>query len=267
MLPSSLNITLYHFQRHNNTFDSLSFCLIVFFIHTRFHVQKEKHLLSDIFSVSSIDFACLSNCFYIQCASMSSNKFYHVFRILEAADYFYAKELNDALLLSTDAIMLFMKNFACAFGIFKALQGGISGNAVIKKLCLIPFLSIVFMRTNGKSKALSDHNQKELYSALFHSIESFKVAECLAVFALESNELQLMTEFRKALHCADTYMMDSDSARHPTKKYDDIISRLTSRISSSSKELPQQYADDAFRATSRSFLCRKFDEEVRLSFA
>jgi hypothetical protein len=236
--------------------------LFALLIRNRFHAQKEMRMLSQKFAVDSMDFACLANCFYVLCSSMSAKRFHSVFRVLEAIDYFFTKELNDAVQLQTDAIALFLKNFACAFGIFRALQSNISGDAFIKSLCLIPFLSIIFMRTNTKSNALSDHIQQKIYSALFYSIESFNVAECLVIFALESNELQLMTEYRKALHRADTYMMDTQYSRYPSKKYDNIISRLTTRISSANSDSSHHVADALFWTTSRRFLSRKFDEQV-----
>ena len=95
---------------------------------SRFHVQLEKRILSSSFKVESIDFASLANCFYVQCASSAAKNFHTAFRILEAIDYFYTKELNEAESLP-DAITCFLKNFSCAFGVFRALQSCISGNA------------------------------------------------------------------------------------------------------------------------------------------
>jgi hypothetical protein len=250
-------------MRHSCIF--FIFVLFIFFIFilNRFHAQKEMYLLLDKFAVESIEFASLANCFYVLCSSMSSERFHSLFRILEAIDYFYTKELHDAVLLQTDTIALFTKNFACAFGVFRALQSSISGHTTIKNLCLIPFLSIIFMRTNTKCNELSDHIQRKIYSALFHSMDSFKVAGCLAVFALESNELQLMTEYRKTLYRADAFMMDTQYSRYPTKKYDNFISRLTTRISSAKSDLSHHVSETNFRTTFRSFMSRKFDEQVR----
>ena len=92
------------------------------------------------------------------------------------------------------------------------------------------------------------------------------MAERIAVFALESNELQLMKEYRKSLLCVDVNMMDTDSSRYPIKKYDNIISQLTTRISSANSESTQAHVDPTFVATCRHFLSRKFDEQVRLIF-
>lgn len=229
----------------------------------RFHVQMDKHLLSGTFLVESIEFACLANCFYIQCSSLTTRNFYTAFRILEAIDYFYAKELNDAV-SQPDAITGFLKNFACAFGVFRALQSCISGDATIKKLCLVPFLSIILMRTNAKSKELSENCQSQLYSAFHHSIESFKLVECIANFALEANELQLMTQYRQALHCVDVNMVDVNSRRYPAKKHQTLINRLTTRIAANPTcDLPRNSDDAIFLKTSRSFVSRRFDEEVR----
>ena len=229
----------------------------------RFHVQIEKRLLSGHFQVESIRFAYLANCFYVHCGSLASNKFHTMFRILEAIDYFFTKELNNAWSLS-DANTDCLKNFACAFGVFRALQSSMSGHEKIKVMCLIPFLSIIFIRTNAKSKEISEDAQKQLFSALYHAIESFKVAERIAVFALESNELQLMKEYRKSLLCVDVNIMDTNSSRYPIKKYDTIISQLTTRISCANSESTQAHVDPTFVATSRHFLSRKFDEQVSL---
>ena len=54
MLPSSLNITLYHFQRHNNTFDSLSFCWL-FSLSTPGSMYRRKSTCFPIF------FQCLAS--------------------------------------------------------------------------------------------------------------------------------------------------------------------------------------------------------------
>ena len=232
---------------------------------SRFHVQLEKRILSSSFKVESIDFASLANCFYVQCASSAAKNFHTAFRILEAIDYFYTKELNEAESLP-DAITCFLKNFSCAFGVFRALQSCISGDAANTKLCLIPFVSIIFIRTNAKLKVLSENCQRQLYSAFYHSIESFKLVEPITAFALESNELQLMTEYRKALHCVDVNMVDANSARYPTKKYDTFITRLTTRIATTTCELPRNSDDAIFLKTSRSFLSRRFDEDVRAFF-
>jgi hypothetical protein len=109
----------------------------------RFHVQIEKRLLSGHFKVEIIQFAYLANCCYVHCGSLASNNFHTMFRILEAIDYFFTKELNNAWSLS-DATTDCLKKFACAFGVFRALQSSMSGHEKIKVMCLIPFLSINF---------------------------------------------------------------------------------------------------------------------------
>ncbi len=216
--------------------------------------------------MEGIDFACLANCFYVNCSTLASESFHSVFRILEAIDYFFTKELNDTVCLS-EATAVFMKNFVCAFGIFGALQSCISGDAVIKSMCLIPFLSIIFKRTNIKSKDLSESVQKQLYSALYHAMESFEIVESIAVFVLESNELLLMTEYRKALHCIDTNLIDTDSSMHPTKKYDKFITRLSTAIAATDGDhLASKAVDFTFLATSRIFFARQFDGQVRQMF-
>jgi hypothetical protein len=216
--------------------------------------------------VDSIDFAYLANCFYVHCSSLTAEKFYSVFRILEAVDYFFTKELNDAISFP-DATTHFLKSFACAFGVFDALQNSIAGDTAIKIMCLLPFLSVIFMRTNAKSKGLSENGQKQLYSALYYAMESFEVVESIANFSSESNQLQLMAEYRKALHCIDANLTDTDSSRYLTKKYDGFITRLTSCIDASSgNHVTQQFADSTFLTTTRSFLSRKYDGLVHFVF-
>jgi hypothetical protein len=211
--------------------------------------------------VERIDFACLANCFYFQC-STSASSFHSVFRILEAIDYFFTKELNDAVSLS-EATAIFMKNFVCTFGIFGALQSCTFGDTAIKSMCLIPFLSIIFKRTNIKSKELSEYGQKQLYLAFNHAMESFEIVESMTIFVLESNELLLMTEYRKALHCVDINLMDTDYSTHTTKKYDDFITRLTTKIAGSDGDHPAaKPVDLTFLATTRNFLARQFDGPV-----
>jgi hypothetical protein len=188
-----------------------------------------------------------------------------MFRILEAMDYLYTKELNNAVSLP-DAAPLFLKNFVCAFGIFRALHSCIRGDIAIKNMCLIPFLTIVLMRTNSMSKCFSENCQKQLYTTLCHAIDSLNVAENIAVFAIQSNELQLMSEYRKALYCVDVNMADASFCTCEAKKYEKYISSLTTRISSVSSLQQQTCTDAIILRTIRSFLSRKHDVEVRQDY-
>lgn len=220
-------------------------------------------MLSGKFQIDSIEFTSLANCFYVQCSSSTAENFHTLFRILEAIDYFFTKELNDALSIP-EASSYFLKMFSCAFGVFGALQSCLSGDCVIKKMCLFPFISIIFIRTNSKCKEISDKCQQQLYAALHHAIESFKIVERIAVFALESNEVLLMAEYRKVLHGVDFNLTDTDYSKQRAKSYDNIISRLTTRISSTTGDhRTQSLVDSTFLATSRCFLSRKFDGIVR----